>query len=74
MCQLKEGIIFPTNFYTADIFNEYQNQKYKNFLTELSNRTEGERRSNRNGWQSDTFCGNKIFLNHFWMKHLVPHK
>ena len=55
MCQLKEGIIFPTNFYTADIFNEYQNQKYKNFLTELSNRTEGERRSNRNGWQSDTF-------------------
>lgn len=55
MCQLKEGIIFPTNFYTADIFNEYQNQKYKNFLIKLSNRTEGERRSNRNGWQSDTF-------------------
>ena len=27
----------------------------KIFLTELSNRTEGERRSNRNGWQSDTF-------------------
>ena len=55
MAQLKEGIIFPTNFYTADLFNEQQNQKYKNFLMELSKRTEGERRSNRNGWQSDTF-------------------
>ena len=55
MSQLKEGIIFPTNFYTSDIFNKYQNQKYKNFLTELSKRTEGKRRSNRNGWQSDTF-------------------
>jgi len=55
MVQLKEGIIFPTNFYTADLFNEQQNQKYKNFLMELSKRTEGERRSNRNGWQSDTF-------------------
>ena len=55
MAQLKEGIIFPTNFYTADLFNEHQNQKYKNFLIELSMRTEGERRSNRNGWQSDTF-------------------
>jgi len=55
MVQLKEGIIFPTNFYTADLFNEHQNQKYKNFLMDLSKRTEGERRSNRNGWQSDTF-------------------
>ena len=55
MVQLKEGIIFPTNFYIADLFNEHQNQKYKNFLMELSKRTEGERRSNRNGWQSDTF-------------------
>ena len=55
MAQLKEGIIFPTNFYIADLFNEHQNQKYKNFLMELSKRTEGERRSNRNGWQSDTF-------------------
>ena len=55
MAQLKEGIIFPTNFYTADLFNEQQNQKYKNFLMDLSKRTEGERRSNRNGWQSDTF-------------------
>ena len=54
MAQLKEGIIFPTNFYTADLFNEHQNQKYKNFLMELSKRIEGERRSNRNGWQSDT--------------------
>ena len=55
MAQLREGIIFPTNFYIADLFNEQQNQKYKNFLMELSKRTEGERRSNRNGWQSDTF-------------------
>jgi len=55
MAQLREGIIFPTNFYIADLFNEQQNQKYKNFLMDLSKRTEGERRSNRNGWQSDTF-------------------
>ena len=55
MCQLKEGVIFPTSFYTADIFNDYQNQKYKNFLIDLSKKTDGEKRSNRNGWQSDTF-------------------
>ena len=55
MTQLKEGVIFPTNFYIADLFDEQQNQKYKNFLIELSRRKKGERRSNRNGWQSDTF-------------------
>ncbi len=54
MSQLKEGIIFPTNLHIADVFNEYQNQKYKNFLIELSKRVKPQTRSNRNGWQSDT--------------------
>lgn len=55
MCQLKEGTIFPTSFYTANIFNEDQNEKYKNFLLDLSKRTSGRIRSNCNGWQSDDF-------------------
>ena len=55
MNSLKEGIVFPTNYYVIDIFDEYENQKYKDFLIHLSEQTNGEKRSNRNGWQSDTF-------------------
>ena len=52
MCQLKQRDIFPTSFYTADIFNEYLNLKYKKFLLDLSTKVEGVNRSNRGGWQS----------------------
>jgi len=55
MNSLKEGIIFPTNYYVIDIFDEYKNQRYKDFLIQLSKKTESKKRSNRNGWQSDTF-------------------
>lgn len=54
MCQLKQRDIFPTSFYTADIFNEYLNLKYEEFLLDLSTKVEGVNRSNRGGWQSET--------------------
>ena len=41
-------------YYVIDIFDEYENQKYKDFLIHLSEQTNGRKRSNRNGWQSDT--------------------
>jgi len=65
MCQLKEGVIFPTSFYTADIFNDYQNQKYKNFLIDLSKKTDGEKRSIVMDGRVILYCGKKMFLNHF---------
>ena len=63
MNSLKEGIVFPTNYYVIDIFDEYENQKYKDFLIHLSEQTNGEKRSNRNGWQSDTFLWKEKIFN-----------
>lgn len=54
MFNIKQGDIFPTSFYTVNIFDAQQNQKYKDFLVDLSNKTPGTTRSNRGGWQSET--------------------
>lgn len=54
MFNIKQGDIFPTSFYSVDIFDEKDNQQYKNFLIDLSQKTPGNIRSNRGGWQSDT--------------------
>jgi uncharacterized protein (TIGR02466 family) len=54
MFNIKQGDIFPTSFYTVDIFDSRENQKYKDFLIQLSKKTPGMIRSNRGGWQSDT--------------------
>ena len=55
MFNIKQGDIFPTQFYSIDIFDAVENQKYKNFLLDLSKKDPGTTRSNRGGWQSDTF-------------------
>lgn len=54
MFNIKQGDIFPTSFYTVDIFDSQENQKYKDFLIDLSQKTPGTSRSNRGGWQSET--------------------
>ena len=74
MNSLKEGIVFPTNYYVIDIFDEYENQKYKDFLIHLSEQTNGEKRSNRNGWQSDTFLWKKKIFNSLLNKVLENSK
>ena len=59
MFKIKQGDIFPTSFYTANIFEYDENEKYKNFLIDLSKKTSGKVRSNRGGWQSDTDLWNQ---------------
>lgn len=54
MFNIKQGDIFPTSFYTVDIFDSQENQRYKDFLIDLSQKTPGTSRSNRGGWQSET--------------------
>lgn len=54
MFNIKQGDIFPTQFYSVDIFDAIENQKYKDFLLDLSKKNPGTTRSNRGGWQSDT--------------------
>jgi uncharacterized protein (TIGR02466 family) len=54
MFNIKQGDIFPTKFYSVDIFEHDENQKYKNFLIDMSKKTPGTVRSNRGGWQSET--------------------
>ena len=54
MFNIKQGSIFPTQFYSVDIFDAVENQKYKDFLLDLSKKNPGTTRSNRGGWQSDT--------------------
>lgn len=54
MFNIKQGDIFPTSFYTVDIFDSQENQNYKDFLIDLSQKTPGTSRSNRGGWQSET--------------------
>jgi uncharacterized protein (TIGR02466 family) len=54
MFNIKQGDIFPTSFYTVNIFDAQENQKYKDFLIDLSQKTPGTSRSNRGGWQSET--------------------
>lgn len=53
MFNIKKGDIFPTSFYIVDIFDSAENQKYKDFLIQLSKKSPGMMRSNRGGWQSD---------------------
>jgi uncharacterized protein (TIGR02466 family) len=54
MFNIKSGDIFPTTFYTVNIFDQNENKKYRDFLINLSNNTPGTTRSNRGGWQSET--------------------
>ena len=54
MFNIKQGDIFPTSFYTVNIFDLQENQRYKDFLDDLSKKTPGTNRSNRGGWQSET--------------------
>jgi uncharacterized protein (TIGR02466 family) len=54
MFNIKQGDIFPTSFYTVNIFDTQENQRYKDFLIDLSQKTSGTSRSNRGGWQSET--------------------
>lgn len=54
MFSIKQGDIFPTSFYTVDIFDSHENQQYKDFLLYLYKKSTGIIRSNRGGWQSDT--------------------
>ena len=54
MFNIKQGDIFPTSFYTVNIFDSQENQIYKDFLVDLSKKTPGTTRSNRGGWQSET--------------------
>jgi uncharacterized protein (TIGR02466 family) len=59
MFNIKKGNLFPTDFYCANIFDDKENEKYKNFLIDLSKKTPGKLRSNRGGWQSDTNLWNR---------------
>jgi uncharacterized protein (TIGR02466 family) len=59
MFNIKKGNLFPTDFYCANIFEYDENEKYKNFLIDLSKKTSGKVRSNRGGWQSDTNLWNR---------------
>ena len=59
MFNIKKGNLFPTDFYCANIFDDKENEKYKNFLIDLSKKTSGNVRSNRGGWQSDTNLWNQ---------------
>jgi uncharacterized protein (TIGR02466 family) len=59
MFNIKKGELFPTVFYSSNIFDEKENEKYKNFLIDLSKKTPGKIRSNRGGWQSDTDLWNQ---------------
>ena len=59
MFNIKKGNLFPTDFYHANIFEYDENEKYKNFLIDLSKKTSGNVRSNRGGWQSDTNLWNR---------------
>lgn len=55
MFNIKQGDIFPTSFYSVDIYDQEENQRYKDFLINLSQKDPGTHRSNRGGWQSETF-------------------
>ena len=59
MFNIKKGNLFPTDFYCVNIFEYDENEKYKNFLINLSKKTSGNVRSNRGGWQSDTDLWNR---------------
>jgi uncharacterized protein (TIGR02466 family) len=53
MYNIKHKILFPTNFYFVDLYDEVENKSYKDELIKLSSETPGNIVSNRNGWQSD---------------------
>ena len=59
MFNIKRRDLFPSEFYSSNIFDEKENEKYKNFLIDLSEKTPGKSRSNRGGWQSDTDLWNQ---------------
>ena len=59
MFNIKRRDLFPSEFYSSNIFDEKENEKYKNFLIDLSKKTPGKVRSNRGGWQSDTDLWNQ---------------
>lgn len=59
MFNIKKGNLFPTDFYCANIFDDKENENYKNFLINLSKKFSGNKRSNRGGWQSDTDLWNQ---------------
>jgi uncharacterized protein (TIGR02466 family) len=62
MFNIKYQSIFPTDLYFVDIYNEKENQSYKEELIKLSKIDDGNIRSNRNAWQSDiTLWQNEIF-------------
>ena len=63
MFNIKRRDLFPSEFYISNIFNEKENEKYKNFLINLSKKTPGKVRSNRGGWQSDTDLWNQKIFN-----------
>ena len=59
MFNIKRRDLFPSEFYSSNIFDEKENEKYKNFLIDLYKKTPGKSRSNRGGWQSDTDLWNQ---------------
>jgi len=54
MFDIKCKGLFPTELYFVDIYDQKENESYKQELLKLSQQDPGRERSNRGGWQSDT--------------------
>lgn len=62
MFDIKCKGLFPTELYFVDIFDQKENESYKQELLKLSQHDPGRERSNRGGWQSDTMLWqNEVF-------------
>jgi uncharacterized protein (TIGR02466 family) len=54
MFNIKQRDLYPTSVYHVDIYDEKENEEYKKFLLDLSEKDPGQVRSNRGGFQSNT--------------------
>lgn len=62
MFNIKCRSIFPTDLYFVDIYDQKENESYKEELLKLSRTNPGNIRSNRNAWQSEiTLWQNETF-------------
>ena len=62
MYNIKCRSLFPTDLYFVDIYDQRENESYRQELLKLSKESPGEVRSNRGGWQSDiTLWSNETF-------------
>lgn len=62
MFNIKQRNLFPTDLFFTNIFDEKENEIYKQELIKIANTEEGKVRSNRGGFQSDTMLwNNEVF-------------